>query len=57
MRAALDVLMALPPGQREQEANRLEQALGKDQLSDLSDDILNVSGGPIGRAVNACHNF
>ncbi len=57
LRAALDVLMALPPGQREQEANRLEQALGKDQLSDLSDDILNASGGPIGRAVNACHNF
>ena len=57
LRVALDALLALPPGQREQEVNNLEQALGKDQLSDISDDILNVSGGPIGRAVNACHNF
>jgi hypothetical protein len=57
LRAALDVLLAIPPGQREQEANMLEQALGKDQLSDISDDVINASGGPIGRAVNACHNF
>ena len=57
LRAALDVLLAVPPGQREQEANTLEQALGKDQLSDISDDVINASGGPIGRAVNACHNF
>ena len=57
VRAALDVLLAVPPGQREQEANTLEQALGKDQLTDISDDVLNASGGPIGRAVNACHNF
>lgn len=57
LRVALDVLLAVPPGQREQEANTLEQALGKDQLSDISDDVLNASGGPIGRAVNACHNF
>ncbi|MFY9336574.1 MAG: hypothetical protein WAO90_11335 [Mycobacterium sp.] len=57
MRAALDVLLAIPPGQREQAANTLEQALGKDQLTDISDDVINASGGPIGRAVNACHNF
>ena len=57
LRVALDVLLAAPPGQREQLANTLEQALGKDQLSDISDDVLNASGGPIGRAVNACHNF
>lgn len=57
LRVALDVVLAVPPGQREQEANTLEQALGKDQLTDISDDILNASGGPIGRAVNACHNF
>ena len=57
LRAALDVLLAVPPGQRETEANTLEQALGKDQLSDISDDVINASGGPIGRAVNACHNF
>lgn len=56
LRVALDVLLAVPPGQREQEANTLEQALGKDQLSDISDDVLNASGGPIGRAVNSCHN-
>ena len=57
LRAALDVLLVVPPGQREQEANTLEQALGKGQLSDISDDVINASGGPIGRAVNACHNF
>ena len=57
LRAALDVLLAIPPGQREQVANTMEQALGKDQLTDISDDVINASGGPIGRAVNACHNF
>lgn len=57
LRMALDVLLAAPPGQREQYANTLEQALGKNQLSDISDDVINASGGPIGRAVNACHNF
>ena len=57
LRVALDVVLAAPPGQREQLANTLEQALGKDQLTDISDDILNASGGPIGRAVNGCHNF
>ncbi|MCH9667236.1 MAG: hypothetical protein K0U76_15660 [Actinomycetia bacterium] len=56
LRAALDVVLAVPPGQREQTAQTLEQALGKDQLSDISDDVLNASGGPIGRAVNNCHN-
>lgn len=57
LRTALDVVLAVPPGQRDQFANTLEQALGKDQLTDISDDVLNASGGPIGRAVNACHNF
>lgn len=57
LRVALDVVLAAPPGQREQFANTLEQALGKDQLTDISDDVLNASGGPIGRAVNACHSF
>lgn len=56
LRTALDVLLAVPAGQREQEATTIEQALGKDQLSDISDDVLNASGGPIGRAVNNCHN-
>jgi hypothetical protein len=57
LRVALDVILAAPPGQREQLANTLEEALGKDQLTDLSDDVINASGGPIGRAVNACRNF
>ena len=57
LRVALDVVLAAPPGQREQLANTLEQALGKDQLTDISDDVLNASGGPIGRAVNDCHSF
>jgi hypothetical protein len=57
LRVALDVVLTAPPGQRDQLANTLEQALGKDQLTDISDDVLNASGGPIGRAVNACHNF
>jgi hypothetical protein len=57
LRIALDVILAAPPGQREQLANTLEQALGKDQLTDISDDVMNASGGPIGRAVNGCKNF
>jgi hypothetical protein len=57
LRVALDVVLTAPPGQRDQLANTLEQALGKDQLTDISDDVINASGGPIGRAVNACRNF
>jgi hypothetical protein len=57
LKVALDVVLTAPVGQREQLANTLEQALGKDQLTDISDDVINASGGPIGRAVNACHNF
>jgi hypothetical protein len=57
LRVALDVVLAAPPGQRDQLANTLEQALGKDQLTDISDDVINASGGPIGRAVNDCKNF
>jgi hypothetical protein len=57
LRVALDVVLTAPPGQREQLANTLEQALGKDQLTDISDDVINASGGPIGRAVNDCKNF
>lgn len=57
LKVALDVVLTAPVGQREQLANTLEQALGKDQLTDISDDIINASGGPIGRAVNDCHSF
>ena len=57
LKVALDVVLTAPPGQREQLANTLEQALGKDQMTDISDDVLNASGGPIGRAVNDCHSF
>jgi hypothetical protein len=57
LRVALDVVLTAPPGQRDQLANTLEDALGKDQLSDISDDVLNASGGPIGRAVNDCKSF
>ena len=57
LRVALDVVLTAPPGQRDQLANTLEAALGKDQLTDISDDVLNASGGPIGRAVNGCKNF
>jgi hypothetical protein len=57
LRVALDVILAAPPGQRDQLANTLEAALGKDQLTDISDDVLNASGGPIGRAVNDCQSF
>jgi hypothetical protein len=57
LRIALDVILAAPPGQREQLANSLEQALGKDQLTDIGDDVMNAFGGPIGRAVNGCKNF
>ncbi len=57
LRVALDVILAAPPGQREQLANTLEEALGKNQLTDISDDVINASGGPIGRAVNGCKNF
>jgi len=57
LKVALDVVLTAPVGQREQLANTLEQALGKDQMTDISDDVINASGGPIGRAVNSCHNF
>jgi len=57
LKVALDVVLTAPPGQREQLANTLEQALGKDQMTDISDDVINASGGPIGRAVNDCHSF
>ena len=57
LKVALDVVLTAPVGQRDQLANTLEQALGKDQLTDISDDVINASGGPIGRAVNDCKNF
>ena len=34
----------------------LEQTLGQQQWSGISDDIMNSSVGPVGRAVNNCHN-
>lgn len=57
LKVALDVVLTAPVGQREQLANTLEQALGKDQMTDISDDVINASGGPIGRAVNDCQSF
>lgn len=57
LRVGLAVLLAAPPGQRQQQVNTLEGILGYDRWSGVSDDIMNSSAGPIGRAVNNCHNF
>ena len=57
LRAGLNAILTAPPGQRQQLVNTLEQALGKQQWSGISNDIMDSSNGPIGRAVNACHNF
>ena len=55
LRTGLDVVLAAPAGQRQQEINKLEQTLGEQKWSGLSDDIMNSSTGPIGRAINNCH--
>lgn len=57
LRVGLAGLLAAPPGQRQQELNAFEETLGHQQWSGVSDDIMNSSSGPIGRAVNNCHNF
>lgn len=56
LRVGLAALLAAPPGQREQEVASLEQTLGYQQWSGVSGDIMDSSRGPIGRAVNNCHN-
>ena len=57
LRVGLAAVLAAPPGQRQQEVTNMEQTLGYQQWSGVSDDIMNSSTGPIGRAVNNCHNF
>jgi len=57
LRVGLDAILAAPPGQRQQLVTSLEQALGKQQWTGISNDIMDSSNGPIGRAVNACHSF
>jgi hypothetical protein len=57
LRMGLAVVLAAPPGQRQQQVNTLEQTLGYQQWLGVSDDIMDSSNGPIGRAINSCHNF
>ncbi len=57
LRDGLAVVLAAPPGQRQPLVNTLEQTLGYEQWLGVSDDIMDSSTGPIGRAVNNCHNF
>ena len=57
LRVGLAVLLAAPPGQRQQQVNTLEGILGYERWAGVSDDIMDSSNGPIGRAVNNCHNF
>jgi len=57
LRTGLDVVLTAPPGQRQQLMNTLEQLLGKQQWTGISNDIIDTSNGPIGKAVNSCHNY
>ena len=57
LRVGLAVLLAAPPGQRQQQVDTLEGILGYERWAGVSGDIMDTSGGPIGRAVNNCHNF
>jgi hypothetical protein len=57
LRVGLAVVLAAPPGQRQQQVNTLEQTLGYQQWAGVSSDIMDSSTGPIGRAINNCHNF
>jgi len=57
LRVGLAVVLAAPPGQRQEQMNSLEQTLGYQQFAGISDDIMNSAGGPIGRAVNDCHRY
>ena len=54
LRVGLAVLLAAPPGQRQQQVNTLEGILGYERWAGVSDDIMDSSSGPIGRAINAC---
>lgn len=56
LRVGLAVVLAAPAGQRQQQVATLEQTLGYQQWSGVSADIMDSSNGPIGRAVNDCHN-
>lgn len=57
LRVGLAVLLAAPPGQRQQQVNTLEGILGYERWAGVSDDIMDTSSGPIGRAINNCHTF
>lgn len=57
LRVGLAVVLAAPPGARQQQVTTLEQTLGYGQWTGVSNDIMDSSNGPIGRAVNNCHNF
>jgi hypothetical protein len=57
LRVGLAVVLAAPAGQRQQQVATLEQTLGYQQWSGVSQDVMDSSHGPIGRAVNNCHNF
>ncbi|NBQ43226.1 MAG: hemophore-related protein [Mycobacteriaceae bacterium] len=57
LRVGLAVLLAAPPGQRQQQVNTLENILGYQRWAGVSSDIMDTTNGPIGRAVNNCHNF
>jgi hypothetical protein len=56
LRVGLAVLLAAPPGQRQQQVNTLEGILGYDRWAGVSDDIMDTTNGPIGRAINDCHS-
>ena len=56
LRVGLAVVLAAPAGQRQQDLTTLEQTLGDERWSGISEDIMDSSTGPIGRAVNNCHN-
>lgn len=57
LRVGLAVLLAAPPGQRQQQVSTLEGILGYERWAGVSDDIMDTSNGPIGRAINSCHGF
>lgn len=57
LRDGLAVVLAAPPGLRQQEVTTLEQTLGYQQWLGVSDDIMDSTTGPVGRAINDCHNF
>ncbi|WP_157897365.1 hypothetical protein [Mycobacteroides franklinii] len=57
LRLGLAGVLAAPPGQRQQQLNAFEETLGHQQWTGISDDIMNSSSGPVGRAVNNCHNY